>query len=68
MSQDGRNEVHDFRLAVERAINSTLVVGTATVGQNLQFGSGGTFEWVTPAGTSGGLELFTVRKLASLRV
>lgn len=51
MSQDPRNQVHDFRLAVERHINTTLVVGTATVGQNLQFGSGG-FEWVTPSPAS----------------
>ncbi len=63
-----RDDVHEFRTSVDRQINSTLVVGTASAGQNLAFGSGGTFEWVTPAGTSGGLELFTVRKLASLRV
>lgn len=63
-----RDEVHDFRTAVDRQINSTLAVASATVGQNLQFGSGGVLEWVTPVGTSGGVELFTVRKLASLRV
>ena len=63
-----RDEVHEFRAAVDRQINSTLAVGTAAAGQNLQFGSGGTFEWVTPVGTAGGVELFTARKLASLRV
>ena len=52
MSQDVRNEVHDFRRAVERAISSTLVVGSATVGQNLQLGSAGAFEWVTPDSVS----------------
>lgn len=46
-----RDELHDFRTAVDRQINSTLVVGTASAGQNLQFGSSG-FEWVTPAPAS----------------
>lgn len=46
-----RDEVHEFRTAVDRQINSTLVVGTASAGQNLQFGSGG-FSWVTPASVS----------------
>lgn len=46
-----RDEVHEFRTAVDRQIASTLVVGSASAGQNLQFGSLG-FEWVTPAPAS----------------
>lgn len=48
---DQRNRTHDFRLDVERQVLKTLVVGSASVGQNLQLGSGG-LEWVTPSGTS----------------
>ncbi len=46
-----RDEVHEFRTAVDRQITSTLAVATASAGQNLQFGSGG-FSWVTPASVS----------------
>lgn len=46
-----RDEVHEFRTSVDRQINSTLAVGTASAGQNLQFGSGG-FSWVTPSSVS----------------
>lgn len=46
-----RDDVHEFRTSVDRQINSTLVVGSASAGQNLQFGSSG-FEWVTPAPAS----------------
>ena len=46
-----RDDVHEFRTSVDRQINSTLVVGSASAGQNLQFGSGG-FSWVTPASVS----------------
>lgn len=51
MTKDPRNDLHDFRLAVERQVLSTLVVGSASVGQSLQFGSGG-LQWVTPAPAS----------------
>lgn len=46
-----RDELHDFRTAVDRQINSTLGVASASVGQNLVLGSGG-FTWVTPASVS----------------
>lgn len=56
----GRAEAErELRRAFERFLSSALAVGSATVGQNLVFGSSG-FEWVTPVGTSPTLALKAV--------
>lgn len=47
-----RDAERDFRRLVRRQVERLLAVASASVGQNLSFGSGG-LEWVTPAATAG---------------